>query len=303
MYKYFSGLDEAALGPILGPYCCTTVTFAVNNVEELFQTFEDFSVLKIGDSKKLFTSGKSLIELEKTSLAFLFQLNKKTPQNLKELLETLVKDQKIIQELLDLPWYKEAENFSLPFDSNQEEISQSADALVEFMKSKDLQVVQIQSDVVSAKRFNQYLNRGLNKSETCQRIIAPLITKSINEQTRLVVDRQGGRRYYGEWLISLLPGSPLSIERETRDFSTYNIGSNKVMFQVKGDDLYLETALASVISKYTRELLMVCFNNYWINIAPQIKKTAGYPQDGKRFIKDLNKMGIDYNPQTLIRQK
>jgi len=42
-------------------------------------------------------------------------------------------------------------------------------------------------------------------------------------------------------------------------------------------------ALASMVSKYVRELLMREFNAFWQQHVPGLKPTAGYPGDAARF--------------------
>ncbi|MFN8706319.1 MAG: hypothetical protein ACK50J_06520, partial [Planctomyces sp.] len=45
----------------------------------------------------------------------------------------------------------------------------------------------------------------------------------------------------------------------------------------------LPVALASMVSKYIREVLMVRLNAFWQNQVPDLKPTKGYPLDAKRF--------------------
>ena len=51
---------------------------------------------------------------------------------------------------------------------------------------------------------------------------------------------------------------------------------------MKGET-YLPAALASMASKYLRELAMRALNAFWCREVPNLKPTAGYPQDAKRF--------------------
>lgn len=303
MYKSFSGIDEAALGPVLGPYCCGLASFNIKSDLELFQLFSEFKAVKICDSKKLYTSGKSIKELENTALSFFLSFFNTGADNLFEFLSKLLIHEKTLAELSVIPWFKKMESLKLPICCNNEEIQQNSESLTNFLKEKQIEIGSIKVDVVSAEEFNHLLSEGFNKSQCCQKILSPLLVESHTNKSRITVDRQGGRRYYGEWLIEIFPGTPLSIKQETQDCSSYNIGSSLMQFQVKGDDKYLETALASIFSKYIRELMMICFNNYWNEITPGIKKTAGYPQDGKRFIKELDSRGVEYNKEKLIRQK
>lgn len=302
MLRSYTGIDEAALGPFLGPYCCSAVTFEVEGEEELYDRFSSFSHLKIGDSKQLYKAGKGLEELEKTSLSFLKVLTGVIPETLEDLLSMVIADKQTIAEIQSIPWYQSLKDFQLPQDNGLETINKTSEDLKTFMNNRGIAVKSIDSDVVTARRFNKYL-QDYNKSESCQQILSPLITRSLKENSRLVIDRQGGRRYYGEWLLNLFPGQPLSIRKELKDLSVYDVGSASIHFQVKGDDLYLETSLASIISKYLRELMMEAFNSYWQRKAPGIKKTAGYPQDARRFIRELDSQKIPYDGSVLIRKK
>lgn len=46
-------------------------------------------------------------------------------------------------------------------------------------------------------------------------------------------------------------------------------------------------ALASMISKYIREVFMHHFNSYWQEQIPGLRATAGYPRDGERFLREI----------------
>ena len=65
----------------------------------------------------------------------------------------------------------------------------------------------------------------------------------------------------------------------------------------------MRRSLASMTSKYLREVLMESLNRYFLGMCPELKPTAGYWQDGQRFVKDLETHLPDYsyNAQQLIR--
>jgi hypothetical protein len=48
--------------------------------------------------------------------------------------------------------------------------------------------------------------------------------------------------------------------------------------------------------KYLRELSMYAFNEFWRRHVPELKPTAGYPDDARRFRRDIaaaqRKLGI-----------
>jgi hypothetical protein len=51
-----------------------------------------------------------------------------------------------------------------------------------------------------------------------------------------------------------------------------------------GGESFLPTALASMTSKYLRELAMRSFNDFWCGRVPDLSPTAGYPGDARRFM-------------------
>jgi ribonuclease HII len=79
--------------------------------------------------------------------------------------------------------------------------------------------------------------------------------------------------------------------QEDQNDSSYELSGNgrivRVSFIVKADDHFLPVSLASMVSKYLRELLMDGLNRYFAQMHPGLRPTAGYWKDGLRFIKDL----------------
>jgi hypothetical protein len=55
---------------------------------------------------------------------------------------------------------------------------------------------------------------------------------------------------------------------------------------MKGES-FLPAALASMTAKYVRELSMRAFNEYWCARVKNLRPTAGYPADAKRFRVDI----------------
>jgi ribonuclease HII len=110
---------------------------------------------------------------------------------------------------------------------------------------------------------------------------------------QIQVDRQGGRAHYRENLLRSFPGMDLRIVQEGDRTSVYELRTGgrmvRLSFEVEADDLYLPVALASMVSKYVRELLMECMNEYFVGMNASLKPTAGYWKDGQRFVADLRK--------------
>ena len=105
-------------------------------------------------------------------------------------------------------------------------------------------------------------------------------------------DRQGGRARYGSLLRLMFEAWDLHIERETDGYSEYRLTRGdraaRIIFTEKAEAKCLPVALASMLSKYSREALMRRFNAYWQRLLPDLHPTAGYYGDGSRFLKDID---------------
>jgi ribonuclease HII len=75
--------------------------------------------------------------------------------------------------------------------------------------------------------------------------------------------------------------------RESAEQSVYRVlGLRRpvqMTFLPRADTAHLCVALASMVSKYLRELLMGELNAFWAQQTPGLKPTAGYPGDAARF--------------------
>ena len=91
--------------------------------------------------------------------------------------------------------------------------------------------------------------------------------------------------------------------------STYSIMNESkkmdVSFIVGADSKHFPTALASMFSKYIRELFIKLFNSFWQEKVQNIKPTAGYPEDAKRFLSQIHdaKNKLNISDDILIRAK
>ena len=123
----------------------------------------------------------------------------------------------------------------------------------------------------------------------------------------VALDRQGGRKNYQELLESLFNPAEVSTIIESPAQSTYRIslGTRQmvIQIQVNSEKHHLPVALASMVSKYIRELLMTRFKNFWSIHAPKIKPTCGYFLDGRRFLKEIQPLitQLNINPEDFIR--
>ena len=101
----------------------------------------------------------------------------------------------------------------------------------------------------------------------------------------------------------------MRILKEKESVSSYELTGNgrcmRLHFAVKADERFLPVALGSMTSKFVREILIEQINRYFLRHSPDIKPTAGYFKDGRRFIKDLesNPASPGYDSFRLIRSR
>ena len=145
-------------------------------------------------------------------------------------------------------------------------------------------------------------------SATCS-LIKSAYDKFAGDDLQIIVDRQGGRVHYRKSLQRMFSDMKLKVLRESPATSSYELqadgGAMRIHFVVGADERYLPVSLASMVSKYLRELLVGNINRYFIGLSADLKPTAGYWKDGLRFIEDVktNLPGVQFNSSQLIRTR
>jgi hypothetical protein len=127
------------------------------------------------------------------------------------------------------------------------------------------------------------------------------------DELQVVVDRQGGRVRYRRNLQRMFPDMELRILCENAKTSSYELKTVKrrmrLHFVVGADARFLPVSLASMVSKYLRELLVANINRYFKGFHAGLRPTAGYWKDGVRFVEDLRRdlPHIEFDASQLIR--
>ncbi|MDX1565616.1 MAG: hypothetical protein R3236_09435, partial [Phycisphaeraceae bacterium] len=158
-----------------------------------------------------------------------------------------------------------------------------------------VRLVDLSAAVLFEDRFNAMARATRSKARTAWTFVGRhlwSIWESFGtEAPRVAIDRQGGRRNYLKPLKLIFENAELTQQVDTEARSQYRIvegeKSMTVSFETKSDRLHLPTALASMAAKYPRELCMARFNAFWRQHAPDLRPTAGYVQDGRRFLADI----------------
>jgi ribonuclease HII len=312
------GIDEAGFGPLLGPLVISSSVFSIpHNLlgKDLWRILNK-SVsnrrkhlagrLLIADSKKAYNKRDRIKHLEKTVLACLRCLNKRA-NTLTELLSLLCPE--VLERLDDYPWYRQANGFNGATDEADVEIASSVFA--EDLACHEIEFLALKSYCLDVAYYNKLIASVKNKAGVLFGATTQLIKTSFDkfgsDDLQIVIDRQGGRVHYHKLLLRSFEGMELKILKETSTTSSYELikgdRAMRIHFQVGADDKFLPVSLASMLSKYLRELLVYNINRYFIGFDAELKPTAGYWKDGLRFIKDLQAgmPGVGYDSNQLVR--
>jgi hypothetical protein len=74
-----------------------------------------------------------------------------------------------------------------------------------------------------------------------------------------------------------------------------------IHFRPEAEDAHLPVALASMTAKLVRELAMARFNRYWCLRMPELKPTAGYTLDARRWLEEANGVVREEEREVMVR--
>jgi ribonuclease HII len=297
------GIDEAGFGPILGPLTVSLSAFSLPHDlldADLWQVLQKSIANKrkrlagrllIADSKKAYSKAIGIKHLERAVLACLKCFGNR-PVTLTELLTVLCPD---MSGLNVYPWYKNIEKHRLA--ANQSDIAIAAKVFEDDLALHNMKLLKLQSHCLEVAHYNRMVNNVKNKANVLFSITASLIKQAYDnfggDELQIIIDRQGGRVHYRSSLQRMFPGMELTILKETPANSSYELQLNgkkmRLHFAIGADDRFLPVSLASMVSKYLRELLIHNINCYFTGFYNDLRPTAGYWTDGLRFIADIKK--------------
>ena len=242
------------------------------------------------DSKAIYTPAVGLGVLERGVLTAL-ALCSTTPADWRELWQAL--DPHLASELDAMPWHI-GFNSPLPLSAELEDLQSLAPAVRAGLEKAGVRLVAIYSRAVFPEQFNHLAESHGNKAEVLSRLtlelavaaMARLPAGSAGQGVRIICDRHGGRCRYRPLVQLHFTEKLVQVLSESAFESIYAWGNDservEIRFRVQGED-YLPVAVASMASKYLREAAMLAFNRFWCAHVPELRPTAGYPLDARRF--------------------
>ena len=225
----------------------------------------------MADSKKLYTPGKGLRHLERGLWAALGLLGR-CPRTWRDVWRGLAPE--ALDAMQAVPWYADYDG-PAPSACDAAEIEPLADVLRSGLAAAGVRLVAVRSRAIFAHQFNDLVERhgskGAALSHQTLALAAAMIEPLPAAPISLICDKHGGRDRYGALLAEHFPEWLIEVHGEGRRQSIYRFGPPdrrvEVCFRVKAESC-LPAALASMASKYLRELAMRAFNEFWRGRVP-----------------------------------
>lgn len=308
------GIDEAGYGPILGPLVVSAVAFDVplsilKSLPEPAAGPDFWHLLRasvssklrkrdarlaIADSKKLHqrrATGSPWAPLERAVLTFL-GLDGQGPADLAGYLGRVAPD--ALGALHSYAWYQDLA-MRLPHAVQPGDLATQRHAIARDLAAQGIRFRGAWVEVLPEGHYNKMVGATHNKAVVLFGLTVRLIQRVAEHvgpfPLGIWIDRQGGRTNYLRPLMTAFADAQFEVLEQSDARSGYRLTRPSATWVVRfvqgGEEHHLPVALASLFSKYTRELMMTCFNAYWASHVDDLQPTAGYYQDGQRFLADI----------------
>jgi len=300
------GVDEAGYGPNLGPLVISATVWQTDPgaEEDVFRGLsEDRGILWaagrgghmvpiIGDSKRVYRRAAGIGGLERGVFGALrVAADRHGPRRNLDTWRAVWDrlDAAAATWLDSIDWYRDYDA-AAPSAATQGELATIGTQLAAAFARHQVVLRTIQSKAIFPEPFNRAVELCGGKGAALTRwtldLVADLVRTHADTPITVRCDKHGARNRYHRMLQRAFPGHRIEIERESKTESVYRWGaperSVETRFSVRGER-FLPTALASMASKLLREMAMAAFNAFWIARDSDLKPTAGYPVDAKRF--------------------
>jgi ribonuclease HII len=186
-------------------------------------------------------------------------------------------------------------NCSLPIHATADELARLGTRFDRACQSAGVRPLFVRARLVFPQQFNELTAHFGNKASALSHVTIGLLREVVDTigpqpPIHAVCDKHGGRNFYTAILQHHFSEYWIAPVFESHSESHYEWGEpdarTRVVFRMNGER-FMPTALASMTAKYLRELSMKAFNEYWCARVPNLRPTAGYYGDSRRFKKAI----------------
>ncbi|MGP1272875.1 MAG: hypothetical protein ACTS22_06040 [Phycisphaerales bacterium] len=327
MALIYCGIDEAGYGPMLGPLCVARAVFRLDEADEADPVPDLWALLEravcrslndmradrrhriaVADSKKLKLPNQSvtrhpLLHLERGVLAMLMTAGIR-PDTDESLFSTLG------CRLPDEPWYGGPAT-RLPVGTTADDIAIAANQVAAASGVAGVRLEDLACRMVGERSFNERVKECGSKAAVTAHAVREHLAAIRGAYAhspagvRIVCDRLGGRAGYLPLLQAAFPDDTVRALAESPEKSAYEVVGwarpARVLFMTESESAHLPVALASMAAKLTRELSMARLNRHFAALLPDLKPTAGYVTDARRWLRDVDGMIDGSTRRRLVR--
>lgn len=327
----YAGLDEAGYGPLLGPLCVGMAVFRVRRPVDEAAAPDLWGCLAaavcrkpgdarrriaIDDSKRLKlpndTEGRDpLCHLERGVMCLLAASGAEMPRT-DEALFALLRAR-----FEGHGWYG-GEAASLPRGEAAAALVIAANRLRSCLEAAGVEALGLRCAAVGESAFNDGCESLGSKAAVNFRAAGGLLRSlwlrfvaceppARPEPVLAALDRHGGRTRYAAVLAEALPGAEIASEEESAEECAYTLRAGngatmRVTVCPEGERRHLPVAAASMTAKYVRELAMARFNRHFAARMPELKPTAGYREDARRWLRDAMPVLSECEVRAMVRR-
>ncbi|HEX4129460.1 MAG TPA: hypothetical protein VHZ24_05410 [Pirellulales bacterium] len=298
---FLIGTDEAGYGPNLGPLVISATVWRVRDDagSDLYKLLRRVITAKppprqgsrgrrlaLADSKALYSPDRGLGLLERGVLTMLAVAGSPAT-TWREAWQALAPE--ALDALESECWYVGYDQ-PLPVAPLADDALALGERLRQALADAGIELLDVRSRVIFPGQLNRLLDehgtKGAALSFLTFELLCGVLRRFDGQPVSVICDKHGGRNRYQGLLQRHVDDWLVEVHGESRHESIYRWGPDgcrtEVRFRPRAE-AFLPAALASMASKYLRELAMRAFNDFWCTRVPDLRPTAGYPRDARRF--------------------